>query len=84
MAASVDIGKVFDTPDDLARLTIITAREGKEDVRVFADMADNDTAGDLLDANGLLVPDIDNATNSVQQTAKREVDRQVTTWRRRR
>ena len=32
----VDIGKVLDTSDDKARLTIITAREGeKKDVRVL-------------------------------------------------
>ena len=54
-ADSVGIGKVLDTSDDLARLTIITAREGKEDVRVFADLADDDTAGDLLDNTGLRV-----------------------------
>ena len=67
-AASVDIGKVLDTSDDLARLTIITAREGTEDVRVFADLADNDNAGGRLDGVGLLADDI-NADETGVQTA---------------
>ena len=63
-AASVDIGKVLDTSDDMARLTIITAREGKEDVvvKVFADLADDDTAGGLLDSDGFL-EDLDAAVD---------------------
>ena len=71
MAASVDIGKVLDTSDDLARLTIITAREGKEDVRVFADMVLDDTAGGLLD-NGLL-EDIDTVTEGEQTASAKSI-----------
>ena len=71
--ASVDIGKVLDTSDDLARLTIITAREGKEDVRVFADLEDNNTAGALLDGNGLLVADIDDVKNGLQTASVKSI-----------
>ena len=38
-AGSIQIGKVVDTSDDTARLTIITAREGTKKVRVFVDGA---------------------------------------------
>ena len=34
---TITIGKVVDTSDDMARLTIITARQGKKTVRVFTD-----------------------------------------------
>ena len=68
-AGSVDIGKVLDTSDDMAQLTIITAREGKKDVRVFADMLASDTAGGLLTSTGALA-DIDTSADATgDQTA---------------
>ena len=52
-AGSVDIGKVLDTSDDTARLTLITSREGKKKVRVFVDRApdavNDDGTNALLD-----------------------------------
>lgn len=62
-AGTANIGKTLDTSDDMARLTIISAREGKRNVRVFADMAAADTAGGLLTATGTLV-DIDTRSDA--------------------
>ena len=72
-AGSANIGKVLDTSDDMARLTIITAREGKKDVRVFADRAADNTADGLLTAAGLLPEDIDTGTDGNQTTSVKSI-----------
>ena len=72
-AGSAKIGKVLDTSDDAARLTIVTAREGKKSVRVFADRAENNTAGGLLTDAGLLVADLDDTTPGNQTAAVKSI-----------
>ena len=70
-AGSADIGKVLDTSDDMARLTIITAREGKRSVRVFADRAADNTADGLL-ATGLLA-DLDATEDGTQGASVKSI-----------
>ena len=71
-AGSADIGKVLDTSDDMARLTIVIAREGKEDVRVFADMAADATAEGLLESAGTLA-DLDGTTEGTQTASVKSI-----------
>lgn len=70
---SASIGKMLDTSDDMARLTIITAREGKRNVRVFADRAADTSADGLLTSAGELVADIDTGTEGNQVASVKSI-----------
>ena len=48
-AGSINIGKVLDTSDDAARLTLITSYQGTKTVRVFVDGPDADVEGVIID-----------------------------------
>ena len=50
-AGSINIGKVVDTSDDTTRLTLITSYQSSETVRVFVDMANDETLNGMLGPN---------------------------------
>ncbi len=78
---NLTIGKVVDSTDDAARLTIITAHQGKKTVRVFVDgngAADDDTLDGLLGAalaglDGFPLGDTDDTTDGVQSPAVKSI-----------
>ncbi len=63
-AQAIGIGKVVDSSDDMARLTIVTGRAGSEMVRIFADAGSTLTAftREAL-ADGTLVDTFGDGTN---------------------